>query len=89
MVSETVKQNKERQDEYLRGCDNCPSISKLCDRCQGKIEAHRESLIDLRDYIAKLTLAGFNYYAVKKEEIYYFSTEIEELNKMIKKYGKV
>ncbi len=95
MVSKIIKLEKERQEMYLnRLCDIEISPINMVG-LKNQIMFHKQSLINLKEYIEEITngiekfiMDGSSYWEEGTEWGYIqFHKDIDELNKMIEKYG--
>lgn len=98
MASKIIQKEKERQDKCLGGCNiNNPLARKsllnycgwrgfTCDRCKSRIESHKQSLINLREYMAAWLSEMWDLGTDFQNWIDRLTEDIEKIDKMIEKY---
>ena len=100
MISKIIQKEKERQDRYFKEKEEIKKNCKTLQRpawIEGQIKSHKQSLINLKEYMEGTELD--NQIQIDKDEnkecpcfnctnINQLQENIEELNKMIERYGK-
>jgi len=59
MISKIIQREKERQEEYFNGCgrstgypyDEDCGKGRFCELCGGRVQSHKQSLINLKEYM--------------------------------------
>ncbi len=80
MISKIIQKEKERQDRYLK---IAKYDSRPVNEIQGKIITHNQSLINLKEHLEEDIIFKLEHHS----SILQMKEDIQELNKMIEKYG--
>lgn len=94
MISKIIQKEKERQEEYFNGCgrntgypynEDCKN-SHFCELCGGHVSSHKQSLINLKEYMEEIANDSKYNFNCGKCAMCRIKQDIKELTKMIERY---
>jgi len=87
MATNIIQKEKERQDEYLTALKEWThrGMTQGQSYAEERIASHKQSLINLKEYMERIKILVFNNFLYTSEKI--TQKDIEELKSMIKIYG--